>query len=126
MAEEYMMAPTIYHRIDGTKYRNVWVVGDLHGCYTRLMSELHRVDFDPAQDLLISVGDLIDRGTENVECLELLQMPWFRAVMGNHERLMIDALSPDGNVNNGNDSNLLIVFYVQIMPDDFVMQLHRF
>ncbi|MEL2579043.1 cation:dicarboxylase symporter family transporter, partial [Escherichia coli] len=24
-----------------------------------------------------------------------------------------------------NDSNLLIVFYVQIMPDDFVMQLHR-
>ncbi|MEP9343743.1 type II toxin-antitoxin system RelE/ParE family toxin [Enterobacter roggenkampii] len=30
----------------------------------------------------------------------------------------------DGAV--GNDSNLLIVFYVQIMPDDFVMQLHRF
>ncbi|WP_250187197.1 hypothetical protein, partial [Escherichia coli] len=33
-----------------------------------------------------------------------------------------------GNViyyNNGNDSNLLIVFYVQIMPDDLVMQLHR-
>ncbi len=26
----------------------------------------------------------------------------------------------------GNDSNLLVVFYVQIMPDDFVMQLHRF
>ena len=29
-------------------------------------------------------------------------------------------------VLGGNDSNLLIVFYVQIMPDDFVMQLHRF
>ena len=28
--------------------------------------------------------------------------------------------------SQGNDSNLLIVFYVQIMPDDFVMQLHRF
>ncbi|MEQ5412338.1 hypothetical protein ABN277_22625, partial [Enterobacter hormaechei] len=28
-------------------------------------------------------------------------------------------------VFGGNDSNLLIVFYVQIMPDDFVMQLHR-
>ncbi len=26
----------------------------------------------------------------------------------------------------GNASNLLIVFYVQIMPDDLVMQLHRF
>ncbi len=30
------------------------------------------------------------------------------------------------NGEGGNDSNLLIVFYVQIMPDDFVMQLHRF
>ncbi|MEL2389395.1 McbB family protein, partial [Escherichia coli] len=29
------------------------------------------------------------------------------------------------HLENGNDSNLLIVFYVQIMPDDFVMQLHR-
>ncbi len=26
----------------------------------------------------------------------------------------------------GSDSNLLIVLYVQIMPDDLVMQLHRF
>ena len=34
----------------------------------------------------------------------------------------LDAL----NNKDGNDSNLLIVFYVQIMPDDFVMQLHRF
>ena len=29
-------------------------------------------------------------------------------------------------IHSGNDSNLLIVSYVQIMPDDFVMQLHRF
>ncbi|MEQ5290120.1 hypothetical protein ABN260_07985, partial [Escherichia coli] len=29
------------------------------------------------------------------------------------------------DASTGNDSNLLIVFYVQIMPDDFVMQLHR-
>ncbi len=30
------------------------------------------------------------------------------------------------NKKGGDDSNLLIVFYVQIMPDDLVMQLHRF
>ncbi len=34
--------------------------------------------------------------------------------------------SRNGVKTLGNDSNLLIVFYVQIMPDDFVMQLHRF
>ncbi|EFN5721593.1 hypothetical protein FQH39_18115 [Escherichia coli] len=33
---------------------------------------------------------------------------------------------PEEDGFSGNDSNLLIVFYVQIMPDDFVMQLHRF
>ncbi|MER1687776.1 bifunctional DNA primase/polymerase [Proteus mirabilis] len=46
-----------------------------------------------------------------------------------------DSYNPSGGINagtlyyianEGNDSNLLIVFYVQIMPDDFVMQLHRF
>ncbi|BEC99484.1 DUF1187 family protein [Escherichia coli] len=35
-------------------------------------------------------------------------------------------VSREQKVKLGNDSNLLIVFYVQIMPDDFVMQLHRF
>ena len=35
-----------------------------------------------------------------------------------------DRYNPDDK--GGNDSNLLIVFYVQIMPDDLVMQLHRF
>ncbi|MEL2394345.1 hypothetical protein R9K83_01100, partial [Escherichia coli] len=37
------------------------------------------------------------------------------------EVLMLGYMNPEA----GNDSNLLIVFYVQIMPDDFVMQLHR-
>ena len=37
-----------------------------------------------------------------------------------------DYLGPGYVAFGGNDSNLLIVFYVQIMPDDFVMQLHRF
>ena len=38
----------------------------------------------------------------------------------------LDRLSREKVGEAGNDSNLLIVFYVQIMPDDFVMQLHRF
>ncbi|ADA74145.1 hypothetical protein SFxv_1965 [Shigella flexneri 2002017] len=53
------------------------------------------------------------------------------------ESLSVPLLLPDCNnryyskyclfhLRSGNDSNLLIVFYVQIMPDDLVMQLHRF
>ncbi len=39
---------------------------------------------------------------------------------------LYNALVGAQNQYQGNDSNLLVVFYVQIMPDDFVMQLHRF
>ncbi len=50
-------------------------------------------------------------------------------VQGNN-KLDLDLLRNFNGVpglnRDGNDSNLLIVFYVQIMPDDFVMQLHRF
>lgn len=84
---------SIYQRINGADWRNIWVVGDLHGCYTNLMGKLDELNFDPAQDLLISVGDLIDRGAENVECLELIVMPWFRAVRGNHEQMMLDGIA---------------------------------
>lgn len=91
---------SIYQRINGADWRNVWVVGDLHGCYTLLMNELDKIKFDPASDLLISVGDMVDRGAENVECLDLINQPWFRAVRGNHEQMMIDGLSAHGNVNH--------------------------
>lgn len=90
----------VYQRINGADWRNIWVVGDLHGCYTNLMGKLDEIKFDTTKDLLISVGDLIDRGAENVECLELIMMPWFRAVRGNHEQMMIDGLSAYGNVNH--------------------------
>ncbi len=45
-------------------------------------------------------------------------------VAGNYQH--ISSVDTDNYHDSGNDSNLLIVFYVQIMPDDFVMQLHRF
>ncbi len=49
---------------------------------------------------------------------------WFISHEKTHIRLLSAFLV--GITWPGNDSNLLIVFYVQIMPDDFVMQLHRF
>ena len=69
-----------------------FVVGDIHGCYTLLMSKLENIEFDFKKDRLFSVGDLIDRGNENEKCLELIYEKWFFPVIGNHELLMIDAL----------------------------------
>lgn len=83
---------TVYQHITGADWRNIWVVGDLHGCYSLLEQKLAALEFDKQQDLLISVGDLTDRGSENIACLTLITEPWFRAIRGNHEEMMLDAL----------------------------------
>jgi serine/threonine protein phosphatase 1 len=70
-----------------------YVIGDLHGCYGLLEQLLNEVDFDKARDRLFSVGDLIDRGPDSLRCLQLLEEPWFYAVRGNHELMMLDFFS---------------------------------
>lgn len=82
----------IYQKIDGSQYKNIYVVGDIHGCYDLLIEELNLARFDNTTDLLISVGDLIDRGTQNLECLNLINQSWFKAVRGNHEQMAIEGL----------------------------------
>ena len=62
-----------------------FAVGDIHGHFSRLRTALDRMGFDPAQDRLFSVGDLVDRGPENEASLAWLDEPWFYAVQGNHE-----------------------------------------
>jgi len=74
----------------------VFVVGDVHGCYDMLMEQLDAAGFDPAAgDHLYSLGDLVDRGPDSRRVLELLDEPWFDAVMGNHEHMMIEAWQGD-------------------------------
>jgi len=62
-----------------------FAVGDIHGHFTLLQETLTRAGFNPAQDRLFSVGDLVDRGPESLHALQWLQQPWFHAVRGNHE-----------------------------------------
>lgn len=68
-----------------------YVVGDIHGCFSRLHIELDRIGFDVDRDRLFSVGDLVDRGPESHMALDWLNKPWFHAVRGNHEQMAIDA-----------------------------------
>lgn len=83
----------IYQRIEGSHWRHVWVMGDLHGCFSLLMTKLRQCRFDPWQDLLVSVGDVIDRGPDSLRCLQLLRKNWIVAVRGNHEQMALDALT---------------------------------
>lgn len=69
-----------------------WVVGDIHGCFTTLELMLEEIGFDADADRLFSVGDLADRGPESERALDYLDKPWFHAVRGNHEQLLLDAV----------------------------------
>lgn len=70
------------------------------------MAALRERKFDPYQDLLLSVGDLIDREPQSAECLDLLRYRWVYAVRGNHEQMALEALA-DGDMRlwemNGGD-----------------------
>ncbi len=68
-----------------------YVVGDIHGCFTKLQEKLDEIGFNKDTDRLFSVGDLVDRGPESEDCLDWLAEPWFFAVRGNHEQMAIDA-----------------------------------
>ena len=74
----------------------IMAIGDVHGQYEKLKTLMRRIKFDPAQDILVFLGDLMDRGPESLQCLDYvmhLQKQHSEAViclMGNHEREMLD------------------------------------
>lgn len=98
-------------RLPENKIGRDFIIGDLHGCFSQLNQRLREVQFDVLRDRLFSVGDLVDRGPESLECLRLLNEPWFYATKGNHESMMLGYLritptfvsSSSDFINNGGD-----------------------
>lgn len=89
---------TIFEKIiDPTKYKRIFVAGDLHGAYDKLMHALKNVNFSETDDLLILCGDLIDRGPKSLECLSLITEPWVEYVVGNHEQTFVSHMACSGD-----------------------------
>lgn len=91
---------TLVARFARNKTGRDLIVGDIHGCFTRLQVHLDAIGFDHARDRLFSVGDLVDRGPESDLALEWLDRPWFHAVAGNHEDMAIRW--PKGHMQTSN------------------------
>ena len=64
------------------------VIGDVHGCYDELCELLDKIG-QSSERKLIFVGDLIDRGSKQKECValvrELVEQHRALCIMGNHE-----------------------------------------
>ena len=74
------------------------VVGDIHGEYEMLLRTLASARYDETRDILIAVGDLIDRGPSCVEVVKFFIGHTRRfCVLGNHEGYLLEALGGLGD-----------------------------
>lgn len=68
-----------------------WFLGDLQGCCEELRELLRRIEFRRGTDRLLPVGDLVNRGPDNVGSLELLMELEAEPVLGNHDLHLLRA-----------------------------------
>ncbi len=79
-----------------------FAVGDIQGCFEPFQRLLRRVKFNADRDILWSVGDLVNRGPDNLQTLR-----WFHAhrdncvvVLGNHDLHLLAVSSGARNANS--------------------------
>jgi len=91
---------------DEYRYRRIIAIGDLHGYYDPLKKLLELID--PGQeDLLVFIGDYIDRGPQSYEVVQALidlQSSYENIVFlkGNHEDMMLGTLGYSAGVSDLN------------------------
>jgi serine/threonine protein phosphatase 1 len=82
---------------DTSQFKRIWVIGDIHAEYKLIVTLIQKaIEFNPATDLLIFVGDYIDRGIKPIETitfLKNLRLQYPNNVIllkGNHEQMAYD------------------------------------
>lgn len=70
-----------------------YVVSDIHG-YSRALDRALELASPGDGDLVCVLGDMVDRGPDPLGVVRIVRsLPSCRVLMGNHERIMLDALA---------------------------------
>ena len=99
--------------VNDTQYKRILVIGDIHANFDGLMSLWEKVSVT-ADDLVIFLGDYIDRGKQAAEVLQWIMQKSkyenFIFLFGNHEQMMVSTFSnryePEFWLSNGGNSTL--------------------
>ncbi|MDO4997978.1 MAG: symmetrical bis(5'-nucleosyl)-tetraphosphatase [Neisseria sp.] len=64
-----------------------YAIGDLQGCFYELQNLLKKIDFNHGRDTLWLTGDIVNRGSHSLECLEFCMRheSSVQTVLGNHD-----------------------------------------
>lgn len=93
-----------------------FVVGDIHGRFDMVWSEMQKAGFDGDVDRLFCVGDLVDRHSGSVLCSEFLRESYVYSVAGNHEANLVEIAA---------GSNPAAAFAAAVESEKFGMQWLR-
>lgn len=72
--------------------KSLLIIGDVHGCYNTLMALISKFP-EKEKSRLVFVGDIIDRGKYSAHVVDFIKNGGYECVKGNHEAMMIEALS---------------------------------
>ena len=90
-------AKKILPPVNDSPYKRIIAVGDIHGKFKRFMS-LWKKLYVTDEDLIIFLGDYVDRGESVAEVLERVMIHKkknFIFLRGNHEQMMLEAFRDD-------------------------------
>ncbi len=92
----------------------IYAVGDIHGCYDKLLELMEKMDIDFESDTLVFLGDYIDRGPQSFEVVAYLadlKQRYANTIFlkGNHEEMLEKYLSGEDRITylvNGGQQTL--------------------
>lgn len=82
----------------GNAKEKIIILTDIHGCLEEMNTLLSKVEFDEIADMLIILGDTMDRGRDSygvylrLMTLKSIMMERCVLIRGNHEQMLLDAM----------------------------------
>jgi serine/threonine protein phosphatase 1 len=92
----------------------IFAIGDIHGCMGKLRTLIQNINADPENDIIVFIGDYIDRGSAAREVVDYVigltaEYKNVVCLLGNHEYMFLrylDGLDEEMYLSNGGSVTL--------------------